>query len=89
MLDARVTIRVGISGWRYAPWRGVFYPNDLPQRAELNYAGQVFPTLEINGSFYSLQRPESYALWYEQTPPGFVFALKGGRYTHTCSSCAT
>jgi uncharacterized protein YecE (DUF72 family) len=83
MLDARVTIRVGISGWRYAPWRGVFYPNDLPQRAELNYAGQVFPTLEINGSFYSLQRPESYALWYEQTPPGFVFALKGGRYiTH-------
>ena len=78
-----MAIRVGISGWRYAPWRGVFYPTGLPQAAELVYAGQVFPTLEINGSFYSLQRPETYALWYEQTPPGFVFALKGGRYmTH-------
>jgi uncharacterized protein YecE (DUF72 family) len=83
MLSVRVAIRVGISGWRYAPWRGVFYPSDLPQRAELGYAGQVFSTLEINGSFYSLQRPESYALWYQQTPPGFMFALKGGRYiTH-------
>jgi uncharacterized protein YecE (DUF72 family) len=83
MLHACVAIRVGISGWRYAPWRGVFYPSDLPQAAELAYAGQVFPTLEINGSFYSLQRPESYALWYQQTPPGFVFAVKGGRYiTH-------
>ena len=78
-----MTIRVGISGWRYAPWRGVFYPSDLPQAAELAYAGQVFSTLEINGSFYSLQRPESYARWYQQTPPGLVFALKGGRYiTH-------
>ncbi|MBV8973954.1 MAG: DUF72 domain-containing protein [Sinobacteraceae bacterium] len=83
MLHARVAIRVGISGWRYAPWRGVFYPSSLPQAAELRFAGGVFPTLEINGSFYSLQRPQSYALWYQQTPPGFVFALKGGRYiTH-------
>jgi uncharacterized protein YecE (DUF72 family) len=61
----------------------VFYPSGLPHAAELAYAGEVFSTLEINGSFYSLQRPESYALWYRQTPPGFVFALKGGRYiTH-------
>lgn len=76
-------IRVGISGWRYAPWRGSFYPPDLPQRAELEYVSRRFPTLEINGSFYSLQRPESYAQWYAQTPPGFVFSLKGGRYiTH-------
>jgi uncharacterized protein YecE (DUF72 family) len=78
-----MAIRVGISGWRYAPWRGVFYPQGLRQSDELSYAGQVFPTLEINGSFYSLQRPETYALWHERTPPGFVFALKGGRYiTH-------
>jgi uncharacterized protein YecE (DUF72 family) len=76
-------IRIGISGWRYRPWRGVFYPEDLPQRAELSYAARVLPTIEINGSFYSLQRPQSYALWYEQTPADFVFALKGPRYiTH-------
>jgi uncharacterized protein YecE (DUF72 family) len=76
-------IRIGISGWRYAPWRGVFYPPDLPQRAELEYASRRFSTIEINGSFYSLQRPESYAQWYSQTPDGFVFSLKGSRYiTH-------
>jgi uncharacterized protein YecE (DUF72 family) len=77
------TIRIGISGWRYAPWRGQFYPADLPQRAELEYASRRFPTIEINGSFYSLQRPASYAQWYAQTPDGFLFSLKGGRYiTH-------
>jgi uncharacterized protein YecE (DUF72 family) len=76
-------IRIGISGWRYGPWRGVFYPGDLPQRRELEYASRAFPTIEINGSFYSLQYPESYQSWYEQTPPDFVFAIKGGRYiTH-------
>ena len=76
-------IRIGISGWRYAPWRGPFYPPDLPQRAELEYASRRFPTIEINGSFYSLQRPESYAQWYAETPDGFVFSVKGGRYiTH-------
>lgn len=81
MADAR--IRIGISGWRYAPWRGSFYPAGLPQRAELEYAAKAFSTIEINGSFYSLQRPQSYALWYEQTPADFVFALKGPRYiTH-------
>lgn len=77
------TIRIGISGWRYVPWRGTFYPPELPQRAELAYASRRFPTIEINGSFYSLQRPESYAQWYEETPDGFLFSLKGGRYiTH-------
>jgi uncharacterized protein YecE (DUF72 family) len=76
-------IRIGISGWRYAPWRGVFYPKSLPQRRELEFAARHFPTLEINGSFYSLQRPQFYERWYAETPPGFVFALKGSRYiTH-------
>jgi uncharacterized protein YecE (DUF72 family) len=76
-------IRIGLSGWRYGPWRGAFYPAGLPQRAELEYAARHFSTVEINGSFYSLQRPESYAQWYAQTPAGFVFSLKGGRYiTH-------
>jgi uncharacterized protein YecE (DUF72 family) len=77
------TIRIGISGWRYAPWRGPFYPRGLPQRAELGYAARRFSTIEINGSFYSLQRPESYAQWYAETPDEFVFSVKGGRYiTH-------
>jgi uncharacterized protein YecE (DUF72 family) len=76
-------VRIGISGWRYAPWRGIFYPKDLPQRRELEYASRLFSALEINGSFYSLQRPECYASWYAQTPAGFTFAVKGSRFiTH-------
>lgn len=75
--------RVGISGWRYAPWRGTFYPPGLRQRDELAYASERLATVEINGSFYSLQRPSSYRQWYADTPDGFVFAVKGGRYiTH-------
>jgi uncharacterized protein YecE (DUF72 family) len=74
---------IGISGWRYAPWRGVFYPPDLTQGRELEFASRALPTIEINGSFYSLQRPESYARWYRETPAGFLFSVKGGRYiTH-------
>jgi uncharacterized protein YecE (DUF72 family) len=76
-------IRVGISGWRYAPWRGTFYPKTLPQRAELEFASQILPVIEINGTFYSLQRPERYLQWYQQTPADFVFSLKAPRYiTH-------
>src|SRR6478609_7542817 len=74
---------VGISGWRYPPWRGVFYPPGLPQRRELEYASHRLGSIEINGSFYSLQRPESYRSWYEQTPDGFLFSVKGARFiTH-------
>jgi len=76
-------VRIGISGWRYAPWRGVFYPGGLAQRRELEFASRMLPTIEINGSFYSLQRPESWAEWHDQTPEDFVFAVKGSRYiTH-------
>jgi len=75
--------RIGISGWRYAPWRGVFYPPGLPQRAELEFAAGKMNTAEINGSFYSLQRPSSYLAWHAQTPADFVFAVKAPRYiTH-------
>ena len=75
--------RIGISGWRYAPWRGVFYPAGLPQRAELEYAASQVNSAEINGSFYSLQRPSSWLAWHAQTPDDFVFAVKGPRYiTH-------
>jgi uncharacterized protein YecE (DUF72 family) len=77
------SIHIGISGWRYAPWRGVFYPKELAQDRELEFASRALPTIEINGSFYSLQRPESYAAWYAATPPGFVFSVKGNRFlTH-------
>lgn len=76
-------IHIGISGWRYPPWRGKFYPLGLAQARELDYASRQLPTIEINGSFYSLQRPESYAAWYAATPPGFLFAVKGNRFiTH-------
>lgn len=76
-------IRIGISGWRYTPWRGVFYPQDLPQRCELWYASRTLASIEINGSFYSLQRPEYYARWYDETPRDFTFAVKGPRFiTH-------
>src|SRR6266480_3182880 len=76
-------IRIGISGWRYGPWRGTFYPEKLQQRRELEYASCKLNSIEINGSFYSLQRPKNYLEWYEQTPKNFVFAVKGSRFiTH-------
>ncbi len=77
------TVRIGISGWRYAPWRGVFYPRGLAQRRELAYAAGHLSTIEVNGSFYALQRPESYQAWRAEVPDGFVFSVKGGRFvTH-------
>ena len=76
-------IRVGISGWRYPGWRGVFYPNSLAQKNELAYAASKFGSIEINGTFYSLQRPERFAAWFDATPDDFTFALKGPRFiTH-------
>lgn len=82
-MTTRRAVRVGISGFRYGPWRGVFYPEDLPQRDELRYASRWLGALEINGTFYSLQRPERFVSWYEATPRGFRFAVKGPRYvTH-------
>jgi uncharacterized protein YecE (DUF72 family) len=74
---------VGISGWNYPPWRGVFYPDGLRHADELAFAAERFDAIEINGSFYSLKRPEHYRAWHDATPPGFVFAVKGSRYvTH-------
>jgi uncharacterized protein YecE (DUF72 family) len=77
------TVRIGISGWRYKGWRGDFYPKGLPQRKELEFASRKVNTIELNGSFYSLQRPESFAAWYDSTPDDFQFAIKGSRFvTH-------
>src|SRR5689334_22429998 len=76
-------VRVGISGWRYPTWRGLFYPPGLRQKDELSFASRVFPSIELNGSFYSLQRPTTYQDWYSATPRDFVFAVKGSRFiTH-------
>jgi uncharacterized protein YecE (DUF72 family) len=80
---AMSAVRVGISGWRYPGWRGDFYPRGLPQRRELEYAAERLTSVEINGSFYSLQRPESYRRWRSEVPADFEFAVKGGRFiTH-------
>lgn len=76
-------IRIGISGWTYAPWRGVFYPKDLVQKKELTYASSVLRSIEINGTFYSMQQPASFQRWAAETPADFVFSVKGPKFlTH-------
>jgi uncharacterized protein YecE (DUF72 family) len=75
--------RIGISGWRYEPWRKVFYPEDLNQKKELWYASRQVNSIEINGTFYATQRPSSFKNWYAETPDDFKFAVKVNRYiTH-------
>jgi uncharacterized protein YecE (DUF72 family) len=73
-------IHIGIGGWTYEPWRGVFYPDKLPQRQELEYAASKLTSIEINGTFYGSQKPESFRKWKSEVPDGFVFALKGPRF---------
>lgn len=76
-------ICIGMSGWTYPPWRGVFYPAGWPQKRELEFASRQVNAIEINGTFYSLQKPASFRSWYRATPDGFTFTVKGGRYiTH-------
>jgi uncharacterized protein YecE (DUF72 family) len=76
-------VRIGTSGWLYPPWRGAFYPPKLQHRRELEYISSKLNSVEINGTFYSLQRPSSFTSWYEQTPDDFTFAVKGARFiTH-------
>jgi uncharacterized protein YecE (DUF72 family) len=83
MADKAGQIRIGISGWRYEPWRGEFYPPKLPQRQELEYASSKLTSIEINGTFYSMQKPTSFQNWYSSTPANFIFSVKGPRYiTH-------
>lgn len=83
MLADVARVRVGTSGWRYPPWRRTFYPEGLPQRRELEHLSRRVDTIEINGSFYALQRPEHYRAWASETPGDFLFAVKGPRFvTH-------
>jgi len=77
------SVRIGISGWTYVPWRGTFYPGKLAQKNELEFASDIFNTIEINGTFYTLQKPASFARWARETPDDFVFSVKGPRFiTH-------
>jgi uncharacterized protein YecE (DUF72 family) len=80
---SQAQIRVGIGGWTYPPWRGVFYPDGLPQSRELEYASRQFGAIEINATFYGRQSPESWAAWAKAVPDGFQFAVKGSRYCVT------
>ena len=73
-------IRIGIGGWTYEPWRGTFYPDKLPQKRELEYASRQLSSIEINGTFYGSQKPETFAKWRDETPDGFVFSLKAPRF---------
>ncbi|MBU3029921.1 DUF72 domain-containing protein [Paracoccus marinaquae] len=73
-------IRIGIGGWNFAPWRGVFYPEGLPQRRELEYASRALSSIEINATYYGSQKPVSFQKWHDETPDDFVFAVKGPRF---------
>lgn len=79
-MSAHGTIRAGIGGWTFAPWRGVFYPEKLPQAKELHFASRALSTIEINGTYYRSQTPATFAKWARDVPDGFVFALKGPRF---------
>ncbi len=76
----RGKIRVGVGGWTYEPWRGVFYPAGLPRKGELEFASRRLSSIEINGTYYSTFKPASWAKWREETPEGFVFSVKASRY---------
>ncbi len=78
---AQPAIRVGIGGWTFEPWRGTFYPDGLARKRELEYAAGKLTSIEVNGTFYGAQKPETFARWRDETPDGFVFSLKGPRFT--------
>ena len=81
-------ILIGVGGWTYEPWRGGFFPDGLPQKRELEYMAGKLTSIEVNGTYYGLQKPATFARWREETPEGFVFALKGSRYTTNRSRLA-
>src|SRR5690348_18471850 len=74
-------IRIGVGGWTYEPWRGTFYPEGLAQKRELEYASRALTSIEINGTYYSTFKPDSWQKWAAETPAGFRFAVKGSRFS--------
>src|SRR5579872_1677560 len=85
----RGTIRVGVGGWTFEPWRGVFYPKEVKQKDELAYASRHLTAIEINGTYYSTFKPDSWKKWRDETPDGFVFTVKGSRFTTNRRELAT
>jgi uncharacterized protein YecE (DUF72 family) len=79
-MTPKTHIRIGIGGWTFAPWRGLFYPKGLPHAKELSYAAERLTSIEVNGTFYRTQTPATYRKWASEVPDGFVFAIKGSRY---------
>ncbi len=79
-LDVSSRIHIGIGGWTYEPWRGAFYPDGLAQKRELEYAASKLTSIEINGTYYGAQKPETFRKWHDETPDGFIFAVKGTRF---------
>jgi uncharacterized protein YecE (DUF72 family) len=79
--DPNAQIRIGVGGWTYKPWRGIFYPEGLTQKRELEYMSRKLTSIEINGTYYRSQTPQSFAKWHDETPAGFVFAVKGPRFS--------
>src|SRR5688572_31911409 len=82
-------IFVGVGGWNFAPWRGSFYPQDLTQARELNYASRELTSIEINSTFYGLQKPATFQKWHDDTPDGFMFSVKAPRFVTQRKSLAT
>jgi uncharacterized protein YecE (DUF72 family) len=82
-------IHVGIGGWTFEPWRGTFYPERLPHKRELEFASRKLSSIEINGTYYSTFKPESWAKWRDETPEGFVFSVKASRYCTNRKQLAT
>ncbi|QUD87354.1 DUF72 domain-containing protein [Phenylobacterium montanum] len=80
-MPERGQIRIGIGGWTFEPWRGVFYPDDLKQKDELRYASSKLTAIEINGTYYGAQKPQTWRKWASEVPDGFVFSVKGSRFT--------
>lgn len=76
-----MSIYIGIGGWNFEPWRGTFYPDGLSQKKELDYASRKLTSIEINSTYYGAQKPETFAKWRDETPEGFIFCVKGSRYT--------
>ena len=85
---SEAAIRIGIGGWNYAPWRGTFYPDKLPQKRELEYASRALTAIEINATFYGRQKPKSWQNWSDTVPDGFQFAIKASRYCVSRSKLA-